>query len=448
MPSVVFSPEHLLHALSRLPGAERYWVAYSGGMDSTVLLHALNALRDALSADLGALHVDHGLSSAAGAWRCHCRDTCARLGLEFRDLRVDAVPGPGESPEAAARHARYRALAKQIGPGEALVTAHHRDDQAETLLLQLLRGAGPRGLSAMPAHAPFAGGFLLRPLLTYPRSALEAYAEQGGLEWIQDQSNFDVGFDRNFLRHRVVPLLRQRWPSLDRTLARAAEHQAEAARLNDELAVLDARSALGPARGSQRTLRTSVLQELGAARARNLLRHWLRQEGLFLPSARVLQRILDELLTTRVDAVPLVAWQGGEVRRWRGLLYADLPRSGPAADSRAAAAWDLSGALEFAGGVLTASRRRGVGITTALCRNGVEVRVRRGGERCRPPGREHSRPLKKLLQEQGIPPWQRGNLPLIFIAGQLAAVIGLGVCEGFRAGPEEEGVEVAWQSML
>lgn len=215
--------QYLSQLLIAHPQICRLIVGYSGGLDSHVLLHGLAMHRPYwLTQKLEAIYVDHGLQTASAVWGEHCAEVCRDLNMPFRVLKIDARPVPGESPEAAARRARYAALAAELGFDSALLTAHHRDDQAETLLLQLLRGAGPYGLAAMPAVSRLGQGRLLRPFLEVDRAELLAYAGKHGLRWIEDASNTDTGFDRNYLRHRVLPLLRERWPAVNRTLSRSA----------------------------------------------------------------------------------------------------------------------------------------------------------------------------------------------------------------------------------
>ncbi len=435
-----FSLQTLLAAIAQLPRARRYWVAYSGGLDSHVLLHSLAALRERLPIEeLAAVHVHHGLSPAADKWTRHCAEVCGQLGIPLTLLRVDASPRQGESPEAAARNARYQAVEPLIGEGEGLLTAHHQDDQAETVLLQALRGSGPRGLAAMPIWDPFGGGWRGRPLLGFSRGELQAYARSEGLRWVEDESNFDTGIARNYLRHEIIPLLRRRWPAAAATLSRVARHAAEAAHLLDQLAEGD----LPPT--DDGTLDIEHLKGMEAARQRNLLRYWIHRAGLPLPDSVHLQRILDEVIPAAEDALPRVAWHGAELRRYRNRLYVMPPL--PPHDSAQILAWKMDEPLSLLDGtLLRAIPALGEGISRDACRMArVTVRFRRGGERCRPAGGSHTRPLKKLLQERGVPPWLRSRIPLIYLDDQLAAVGDLLVCEPFQAREEEPGLCIQWR---
>jgi len=438
---MTFSPLSLLHRLQQFPPPAGYQVAFSGGMDSHVLLHAMAGLRDRLPVSVGAVHVNHGLQPEAARWDARCAAVCGALGLAYTGLSVDARAGPGDSPEAAARAARYAALAAWLPAGHCLLTAQHRDDQAETLLLALLRGGGVHGLAAMPACDRFGAGGRLRPLLDVGRDALRAYAERQRLEWVEDPSNFDTGFDRNYLRHRVLPALRARWPAVSRSLARSAAHQAAAAALLDGIAQQDLQAAAGAAANQ---LCLPVLAALPVIRQRNAVRGWLRQLSGTTPSTAVLERILQDVAGSRPDAQPCVHWGGCELRRYRDALY--LLRRRPVPDPARRLAWSLGRPLELPdGSVLSAQRCSGQGIgCSAIGSGGVGVGWRRGGERCAPVGRGRHHALKKLFQEQGIPPWQRTRIPLIYVDDRLAAVAGLWVCEPFQAGPGEPGVLIRW----
>ena len=435
-----FSPGALAERLASLRDIRCFRIAYSGGRDSRVLLHALAQAR-AMLAPLEAVHVDHGLQPASAAWTRHCAAVCASLKVPFIAVTVDGTAGAGESPEAAARRARYEALAAMMMPGDCLLTAHHCEDQAETLLLQLLRGAGPHGLAAMPEVTAFAGGWHARPLLRYGRQELHRYAEAQALRWIDDPSNADPGFDRNYLRHEVMVRLQARWPAASRVLTRDAEHQAEAAQLLDELAAMD----LLQCHGESSSLRLSSLLALTPARQRNLLRHWLKSQGFPLPDGVRLAKVQHEVMHAAPDRAPAVAWAGVVVRRYREHLYA-MPRHA-AVDVGLSLPWDVQVPLPLPDGtLLSAIPARGVGVKAALCREqAITVRYRQGGERCRPGPRAANRPLKHLLQEAGVPPWERERLPLIYVGGQLAAVANYWVCAPCGAEGDEPGLRIAWQ---
>ncbi|MCP4042785.1 MAG: tRNA lysidine(34) synthetase TilS, partial [Gammaproteobacteria bacterium] len=274
---MVIEPESILKSLLGFPGTGRYWVAYSGGLDSHVLLHLMASLRNRLEeGELRAVHVNHGLLPEALEWEVHCQQVCRELEIPCEILRVKAGPAGGEGPEAAARQARYTAIGKLMARDDVILTAHHQDDQAETLLLHLVRGSGPHGLAAMPSVRRFLPGWLGRPLLGYPRAALRLYGESHLLDWIDDPSNREDRYERNFLRNEILPAMKIRRPDLIGVLSRVASHQAEAICLMDELAKIDHAAVLGPAKDR---LRVSGLRLLSPERRRNVIRYWIRGLG-------------------------------------------------------------------------------------------------------------------------------------------------------------------------
>ncbi len=408
----------LLASLSSLSPRQKVWVAYSGGLDSSVLLHALAELasQGQLNQPLGAIHIHHGLSPHADVWQAHCAEHAACWGVPFESIRVNAQPKTGESPEATARSARYQAIASQMNRGDLLLTGHHQDDQAETLLIQLLRGSGVKGLAAMPHSHPFANGTLMRPLLTCSRQMLQVYAEQHQLRWVEDESNNDDGYDRNFLRNQIIPQLQQRWPSVNATLSRSACHCAQSAQLCDELAAQDLQNMLlnNPA-----ILPVKALLALNSARQNNLLRYWISKQNLPLPTTQQLQQIT-QLLTAKADTTPLVAWPGAELRRFAGKLYLMSPLT--AHDAGQVLEWPAtqpSLSIETLG--LTLQRSE----LTIASDQKLQIRFRQGGESIRLANKAHHTSLKKLFQQYAVPPWQRNRLPLLYREGKLIGVIGL-----------------------
>ena len=436
-----FTPTRLLQVLNTLPAAEAYLLAYSGGRDSHVLLHALTGLSGHLPVTLRAIHVDHGLQPASADWARHCTSVCAELGLECIVERLALRPQKGESPEALARRERYRVLSRHLGAGDMLLTAHHQDDQAETVLLQLLRGAGPAGLAAMPPVARFGSGYLARPLLQFSRDALLDYARENRLQWVDDPSNSDTGLDRNYLRQRVMPLLRARWPACGRTLSRSARHCAEAQSLIDTMAAADLKPLY---RDNDGTLSSSGVAALPAPRSRAVLRAWISGAGYPLPDSTRLDRVLYEVTGAAVDRNPLVRWPGAEVRRYRDRLYLLPPL--PPLDPGFQHQWDGVAPLELPAGLGRLHLERGTGgIARAHWpREGVQIRFR-GRGRLRPAGARMSLSFKKLFQQHAVPPWQRDRIPLVYIGDELAAVAGLCTCQPFAAGADEPGLSIRWE---
>jgi tRNA(Ile)-lysidine synthase len=437
-----FSEACLRSQLAPLQGvATRWWVAYSGGLDSSVLLHAMVRLRAELGVPLHAVHVDHGLHAGAAAWAAHCRQACAALGVPMRELRVDVEPHRARHGlEGGARAARYAALAGLLEAGDCLMTAHHRDDQVETVLLQLLRGGGPAGVAGMPFTARLGRGRLVRPLLDQPRAALRDYAAARRLDWLEDPANADTGLDRNFLRHEILPRLRARWPGLGATLSRAAAHAAEAAAICDERAAEDLAAARGSAPDR---LRVDALTVLSPPRRRALLRHWCRSLALPVPDAARVDEALGPVLAAGPGRSPLVAWAGVELRRYRGQLY--LGRALPALAREARLAWDAREALELPAGVGRLRLAPGGDLPADLAATALEVGFRAPALICRPCGRAGHHSLKKLFQEAGIPPWLRDRIPLVFRAGRLVAVADLWACDPDGRAGCAPGVRVVWE---
>lgn len=422
-----------------LPLSTSFVVAYSGGCDSHALLHALHALHPPR---LRALHIDHGLQVASAAWAAHCLRTCQSLEVACHIERIDVQRTGEESVEAAARRLRYRSLAALIGPDEVLLTAHHQDDQAETVLLQLLRGAGVHGLAAMPAMQPFGGARHARPLLGFARAALRDYARAEQLRWIDDTSNADEHMSRNFVRAQVVPLLRQRWPAAGRTLARAAANNAEAAALLDEVGAADLAHSV-TADGERLTL--SALRGLAMPRRRNAVRYWIRQRGFHAPAAHHLDQILALVERPPATGQACIDWPEAEVHLYRDELSIRARLALP--DNGMELAWTPPQSLEIpkTGWRLRAMPQIGAGLSQAkLAGLALTVRLRRGGETCQLPGHAHRQKLKKLLQEAGVPPWERERLPLIYAGGELAAVGDRWVCAPFAA----QAHEPSWQIVL
>jgi len=431
-----FSPRYLLEVLQRLPSCQCYWLAYSGGRDSHALLQALALLQQELPARVRVVHIDHGLHSHSQQWVMHCQAICDELNLPFVPRRVNARPDSGQSPEAAARQARYEALAGLMAEGDVLLTAHHRNDQAETLMLQLLRGAGPHGLAGMPECREFGVGFLARPLLGIGRDELEAYARHQGLQWIDDPSNDDPGFRRNYLRHEVMPRLQVQWPAFDRTMARSAGLCADASVLLDQLAAQDL-SVLALGDG----LSLAGLQNLDPVRQRNVLRYWCVSKALPLPNQAHLDQVQQQIFSAS-DCAPLVRWPGAELRRYQGCLMLMSPLS--RLDNTLELDWDMAKVLDLPHGRLSAVAGQAGDLDADVSKQQINVRFRRGGERfLTSSGKHHS--LKKFLQKQKVAPWLRDRIPLIYINGELAAIAGLLVCEAFAARSDQASLQIDWQ---
>ncbi|HWU68500.1 MAG TPA: tRNA lysidine(34) synthetase TilS [Stenotrophobium sp.] len=400
-----------LPELPHLPAQARVWLAYSGGLDSSALLHALASQR---LPGLRAVHVHHGLQPQADEWVQHCQAQCATLGVALEVLRVRVDDTHAAGPEAAAREARYDALRSVMRAGDLLATAHHQDDQAETVLLRLLRGTGVHGLSAMRPLQAFAPGQLWRPLLEVTRAQLFRYAQWHRLGWIEDPHNQSPRYARSWLRQELMPRLGQRWPAAAAQLAQAASHCADAADLLDERARADLLDAALPDSDGY-ALKIPVLQELTPARRRNLLRYWLRRCGWPVPSAQMLARLQAEVLDARADAQPLLNCGAYEFRRYRERLHVMAPLA--QAPVGWSCEWNGEGdcVLPADCGVLQSR-------AAAPWPRPLTVRLARGGERIRLTRTAHHRTLKNLLQEAAVPPWLRPRLPLLYAGEQLLCV--------------------------
>ena len=407
-------PELNLEALPAAAGG--LVLALSGGVDSVALLDLLARSTPAMRRGLRTVHVDHGLQPASAEWAQHCRSLSEGFGLECRIHRLRLAAGPGI--EARARAARYAALTAELAAGEVLVTAHHLDDQAETFLLRALRGAGERGLGAMRPLRSFGSGWLWRPLLGLPRASLEAHVRHAGLGWVEDPSNALLDHDRNFLRHAVLPVLRQRWPQAASSLALAARRSAEA---DERLRTADAVDlalcqGLDPAR-----LAGDALRGLPAARRARVLRAFVEANGAPQLPSPVLDQIERELLRARPDSEACVQWRGWSLRAWRDSLH--LLRPHLPLPAGLDLPWDGRAPLPLPDGAqLGLCDGQGRWVWGEPLPEPLRVRRRQGGERIRLSADRPRRSLKKALQELGIPPWLRVRLPLLFDAsGELRA---------------------------
>lgn len=395
--------------------APAWCVALSGGLDSTVLLHLLTRLsRQHPLPPLRAIHIHHGLQAAADGWPVHCQKLCDELGVDLQIIHVTVAPGA--SLEQAARDARYAAFAQTLRPGEVLLTGQHREDQAETLLFRLLRGAGVRGLAAMPAQRVLGQGRLVRPLLDVSRTALEGYAESQHLAWVEDPSNVDTQYSRNYLRHAVFPLLRQRWPHAAQNLARAAEHLSEAQGLLDELAVADLQQASTPSGLDWLCLDSldlTVLRGLSAARQRNALQYWLATRTR-LPDTRHWAG-WEDLRDASGDGRPCWRLTDGELHRGNERIWwlSDDWLKAPLGQDWENPAQRLvlpgNGSLHLSG---------------MMPQGALRIAYRQGGESLQIAGRG-SRDLKRLLNELQVPAFVRSRLPLLYCDDQLLAVANL-----------------------
>lgn len=394
-------------------------VGLSGGVDSMVLLHQLVVLRENNpDIKLRVIHINHQLSPNAESWAAHCQSVCEEFNVSFEVVKVDATPKNGESPEEAARRARYSALSEKISEKEYLLTAHNADDQAETVMLQLLRGAGPKGLAAMPEITTFYKGFHSRPLLHLTREEILNYARKNNLTWIDDESNQNNNFDRNYLRNTVMPLLKSRWPQLTKSMSRSAKNCSEAKNMLAELAENDLKFC----ENAEGNILITSLNKLNYQRKKNLLRYYLHEKFSESINAKKLEELVTTFLISEEDKNPIIELEKYDIRRFKDRLF--VTRKLPSLDAKLIIPWDLNQPLKLPVdmGILNPQ-------DFEINENeNVTVRFRQGGEKCKPEGRKETHTLKKLFQDWGVPPWVRDRVPLLYVGNELAYVVGYCKC--------------------
>jgi tRNA(Ile)-lysidine synthase len=419
--------------LNYLTEARRIYIAFSGGMDSHVLLH-LCASSAAFKKKITAVYVDHGLQKEAENWPKHCQLVAEGLGVSFMAIRVNASARRGESPEEAARNARYKALKTFIDIDALMLLAHHREDQLETVLLQLFRGSGLRGLSGMPQRIEFGKGFILRPLLETSKLDMIEYAEKHQFNWAEDPSNQSCNFDRNLIRHTILPLLKQRWPSLDKTVSRSAKHCLDAQYLLNESLSQTFNLAYN---SLDKSIDLQKLKQLTSRQINWMLRHWLETQKLKPPRQKVLQAILEQLIYASEDAKPKLQHQDHFIVRYQQKLFCISALTFQRELNRVD--WPTEQTeLQMANGFKLSRVESESGISKRLWHSAiVTVSNRQGGEKIKLPGKMNHQDLKKLYQEAHIPPWERNVRPLIFLNSQLAAVADLWIAEwAWTEGPD------------
>lgn len=425
---------------THLKSGQHLLLALSGGLDSCVLLHLLANAKSSLGVNLSAMHVHHGLSSNADAWASFCEQQCQHLQVPLQIAHVQVEKNSNLGVEAAARRLRYEALFNAVAakaPPDFIVTAHHEDDQAETLVLQLMRGAGVKGLASMAAIDPLRR--LLRPLLGITREQLHDYAKLHAITWCDDESNENTHYERNFVRHALMPMLAERSPAISSVLARTASHMAEANTLLDDLASIDAQVVV-----AQNSVCISGLRALSQARAKNVLRFWMARNHLAMPHTEQLAEILHQLLNAKVDANINIPLQHLSIKRFQQRVY--LCRDQVQQDFDLV--WNGEPFLDLPnGGQLIFKQVAGTGLALKFGMTKLRITNRGGGERFKPNVLRPTRTLKHLLQEANIPPWQRTHLPLIYWHDTLAYVPSIGIAHELQAQGEEAGLLISWQDV-
>jgi tRNA(Ile)-lysidine synthase len=427
----------------QLDSAPQILVGLSGGLDSSVLL---SLVCEVVAAEkITAVHINHGLSPNAEHWQQQSAEFCRSLGVRLHSESV-TVHEVGGGLESAARDARYQVFEKLIVEEGILLLGHHADDQVETVLYRMLRGSGPKGLAGIPVARSLGRGELLRPLLDWPKIALENWATRKQLRWIEDESNQQEQFDRNYLRRRVVPALAERWPDYIQGITRSAQHSAEADQLAESVAWTDLEDLdVRPERAGL-SLSLPAFNQLESLRQRNLLRYWPTFYRLAALGQNLVDEVLNSLVSAREDSGPKVVRGNIQFCRYRDRLYLLNLSGRPKMADDVCLYWHADELLVLPDGTkLNAESVRGEGLRIDDVSQ-LTLRFRQGGERCQPVGRDRSNSLKKLLQEYALEPWWRERIPLFYIDEQLVAVGDLWVCQGWQCGADEEGLKITWQT--
>jgi len=425
--------------VQQLAKYQTLFVGFSGGLDSTALLHQL-ARHPTLSQKIHAVHINHGLSAHAAEWEQHCKQFCAKfaIALSVHHVKID----PTNNVEERARTARFVVFNSLLTPKDALVLAHHENDQAETLLLNLMRGAGVDGMAAMDPVQTLERGDVLRPFLSYSRDMMEEYVRYFDLSWVEDESNQDERFSRNFLRHQVLPLLQEKWPQAIQNIARGARLCRQALQNLEALAEMDCKRSLSPnllSQAGEASLDIAPLIALPRSRMLNVLRIWIKKNGSYRPSEKTLNRLIDEVMLARVDAAPEVSFGDVVVRRFQGALYCCRSFEVKQSDI----AWETfpnTIQLEALRSDLHAlPSNEGFYLPSSSL---IKVRFRRGGEEFRWRGQTKS--LKQLFHQWQVPPWRRDKVPLLYVNDELAVVVGYAVSDNFYSNKQAYKVRLTY----
>ena len=416
----------LRDCLTQIDITKSICIAYSGGIDSTVLLHAVSSVCASTGHSLKAIHINHQLHADAQLWEQHCISKARLLNVAIETLKVDVAQYREHGIEGAAREARYQAFTDELTAHDVLLTAHHADDQIETVLLQLFRGTGVQGLAGCAQARTLGDALLMRPLLNVSRQDIDSYAQTHQLNWLDDPSNDSLLHDRNYLRHEIMPLLHSRWQGLRETIGRSAQWQDESANMLEYLASTDLSEAID----ENNLLTIEKIAKLDNVRLKNALRGWIRRSGCSIPSADVLERVINDAVYSREDCEACIRWQSNEIRKYRGCLY--LRNVMSEHDPTQTYEWNLQQPLDILSPQMTLTSQQledfGVNVTGV---DQLSVRFRVGGEVMRPRGRGCQKELKALFQEAGIEPWLRDRIPLLFDKQKLIFVWGHWISEGY-----------------
>ena len=428
----------------------RIVIAYSGGLDSTVLLHALSSIAK-YKKDIIALHINHGVSPNSNFWLKHCAEFCSSLKVGFVSLEISADKGKKIS-EDLLREKRYKSFSSFLKKGDILCTAHHLDDHVETILFRIMRGTGIKGLSGIEQSSSFRDIDLIRPFLSYSKADLLDYAKKQNINWIEDESNEDLSYSRNFIRKKIIPNLRNKknWPSYLHSLSYLSDRAKEANEVLEEIADMDLkRSLIEPL-----VLSVQHLKELSKGRARNVLFKWLNSNSEVRVPNKLINEVYKNIIFAKKSSKPSLSFgkkrdKGSfTIKRFNDCLYYIPSAETECLSNSESWDWDLKFPLVLPTGVLSTKEISSKGMSLELVKNRIYIKGRNGGERCQPLGRPKSQKLKKLLQEHNIPPWIRNRIPLIYVGDEIAAVSDLWVCEAFKAKKGERGIILKWEDNL
>jgi tRNA(Ile)-lysidine synthase len=431
--------DSLLSLLNQFPSSSKFWIAYSGGMDSSVLLHLFHTNEIKINQEVEVLYVNHGLQQEADDWGKFSKKQCQQYDLPFTQLQINDNCPKGESIEAWARDKRYELIEEIMNENDVLFTGHHKDDQVETFFLQALRGAGPRGLASMPIIKEKNNTFHVRPLLSYSREDLTHYATEHNLKWQDDKSNVDNRYDRNYFRHNVAPIIEERWPAYRDTVSRLIEYQKEYKHLLNDVASDDIKSTLQV----NKSLNLEMIKTLSVARQKNLVFVWLRQLSLQSPGSKNIEKIITDVINSSTDKSPCVNWANVEVRRYKNSLYAMSAMQEYDVDIEFK--WQPENILNLFEETLFAKPEQGIGISKEKVKEAeFIIRFRKGGEEIKPDNFSHNKTVKQLFQERSVLPWFRDKIPLVYIDNELAAIPGFCVDKNFLAEKGEPSWDIQW----
>ena len=415
-------------------------VAYSGGIDSSALLHLLNSIKNELKQSIEVIYINHGLHKKSLDWGKFCEDECNEYNIPFKLISINEKCPNGVSIESWARNKRYSIISKEMNKNDILLTGHHMDDQVETFFLQILRGSGPRGLSCMPAIKKFKNGFHVRPFLNIQRNELEEYINANNINWQEDESNSDTRYDRNYLRHSVLPYFGVAWPSYCQSISKSINHQIESMTILNEIALEDMEKTLCK---NLINLNVIILKRLSVARQKNLIFYWRDSLNLDKPGSKHMEQIISTLINSGYDKCPCVNWKNTEIRKYRDHLYAF--KSIHEHDENIEINWNTKSPLKIQGETLVAKESHGKGVSKSIIEDArITIRYRHGGEKIYTNSSSHSKTVKQLFQESGVLPWLRDRIPLIYINEELAVIPGFCVGKKYSASKDEKSLDIYW----